>query len=245
MFENVTSPGAKERELAPSVTLLVAMRNEEGYIERCLASILGQDYPQELLETFVFDGRSTDNSRTIAERMLADRPGWVVADNPGIVQSNGWNLGIERASGAIIGIVSAHAEIAPDYVSQAVETLRRTGADLVGGPVRAESDSYVGQAISIATSSAFGVGNARAHYTDTEEEVDTVFQGLCWTEVYDRIGRFDLEMVRNQDDELATASVRTGVASSAIRRFAAAITTAALSVRCSVSTSTTGSGRCA
>ena len=187
----------------PRVSLLVAMRNEQRHIEHCLESILAQDYPPELIETLVYDGRSTDASREIAERLIAGRPGWLVADNPGLVQSHGWNLGIERASGDIVGIVSAHAELAPDYVRQAVETLGRTGADLVGGPVHAHGVTYVGAAVAAATSSPFGVGNARAHYTDHEEEVDTVFQGLCLKEMYERIGSFDVEMVRNQDDELS------------------------------------------
>jgi succinoglycan biosynthesis protein ExoA len=187
----------------PRVSLLVAMRNEEHYIERCLRSILEQDYPPELVETLILDGGSTDRSRSIAETLAALRDGWLVADNPGIAQSNGWNIGIGRATGDVIGIVSAHAELAPDYVSTAVETLRRTGADLVGGPVRARGVSYVGKTIAIATSSPFGIGNARAHYTTREVEVDTVFQGLCRKEMFERIGTFDEEMVRNQDDELS------------------------------------------
>ena len=190
-------------EPLPRVSLLVAMRNEEAHIEGCIRSILEQDYPPQLIETLVFDGRSTDDSRQIAERLVAERSGWIVADNPGIAQSNGWNVGIERASGDVIGIVSAHAELASDYVSTAVETLRRTGADLVGGPVHAQGDTYLGGAVAIATSSPFGIGNARAHYTTREVDVDTVFQGLCLKEMYERIGTFDEAMVRNQDDELS------------------------------------------
>ena len=190
-------------EPLPRVTLVVAMRNEQRFIERCIRSILEQDYPADLLEALVFDGGSTDRSRAIAESLVAERDDWLVADNSGLVQSSGWNLGIGRATGEVIGIVSAHTELAPDYVTQAVETLRRTGADLVGGPVRAQGATYEGQAIAVATSSPFGIGGARAHYTEREEEVDTVFQGLCLRSVYERIGSFDPEMVRNQDDEFS------------------------------------------
>jgi glycosyltransferase involved in cell wall biosynthesis len=190
-------------EPLPRVSLLVAMRNEEQHIEGCLRSILEQDYPPELIEVLILDGCSTDNSRRLAERLVSGRSGWLVTDNPGVAQSNGWNIGIERATGDVIGIVSAHAELAPDYVSRAVETLRRTGADLVGGPVHALGVTYVGEAIAIATSSPFGIGNARAHYTTREVEVDTVFQGVCRKEMYERIGAFDEGMVRNQDDELS------------------------------------------
>jgi glycosyltransferase involved in cell wall biosynthesis len=187
----------------PRVSLLIAMRNEAGFIERCLASMSAQDYPPERLEVLVLDGASTDGSLEIAQRLCAARPSWRVLSNPGVIQSSGWNLGIERSTGEIIGIVSAHAELASDYVSCAVETLRRTGADLVGGPMRAAGDGWLGRGVALATSTPFGVGGARFHYTEREQEVDTVYMGLCRRETYRRIGGFDTAMVRNQDDELS------------------------------------------
>jgi succinoglycan biosynthesis protein ExoA len=111
-------------------------------------------------------------------------------------------MGIDDANGDIIGIVSAHCELAPDYVSTAVETLERTGADMVGGLMRAFGEGPVGRAAAVATSTPFGVGGARFHYTTVEEEVDTVYRGLCRAALYRRL-RFDEEMVRDQDDELS------------------------------------------
>ena len=40
--------------------------------------------------------------------------------------------------------------------------------------------------------------------------MDTVFQGVCWKEMYERIGGFDPEMVRNQDDELSYRLASSG-----------------------------------
>jgi succinoglycan biosynthesis protein ExoA len=187
----------------PRVSLLIAMRNEEPFIERCLTSIAAQDYAAECLEVLVLDGASTDRSREIAERVCAGRPSYRVHSNPGIIQACAWNLGAERSTGDIVGIVSAHAELARDYVSCAVETLERTGAELVGGPVRAIGGGWIGRAVARATSTPFGVGGARFHYAQREEEVDTVFMGLCRREVFERLGGFDTAMVRNQDDELS------------------------------------------
>jgi succinoglycan biosynthesis protein ExoA len=196
--------------MEPKVSLLVAMRNEEQYIERCLTSILAQDYPAANLDLWVLDGQSSDRSYQIVERLFRSRPNCHLLPNPKITQAAGWNLGITRAGGDIIGIVSAHAELADDYVSRAVETLQRTGADMVGGPMRASSDGWVGQTIALATSSPFGVGGARFHYTEREQEVDTVYMGLCWRDVYERVGGFDEEMVRNQDDELSYRLLKRG-----------------------------------
>ena len=201
--ERLATREAQKAVKQPRVSLLVCMRNEANYIGRCLASLLAQDYPSQSLEIWVLDGESSDASWGIAERMLDGRPNCHVLSNPGIIQAHGWNLGIERSTGEVIGIVSAHSELAPDYVSQAVETLQRTGADLVGGPMRALGSGKVGRTIALATSTPFGVGGARFHYTDREEEVDTVYMGLCWRSMYDRIGVFDVDMVCNEDDELS------------------------------------------
>ena len=192
------------------VSLLVSMRNEVGHIEKCLASIFAQDYPDDRLEVLVLDGQSTDGSWQIVEHLLQGRPNCHLLPNPNITQAAGWNLGIRASQGEIIGIISAHAELAPDYVFTAVETLLRTGADMVGGPMRAYGDGHFGQAVALVTSTPFGIGGGRFHYTDREEEVDTVYMAVCWRELYERIGGFDEGMVRNQDDELSYRLLKHG-----------------------------------
>ena len=187
----------------PKVSLLIAMRNESKRIGACIESILKQDYPADKIEILVMDGKSTDDSWNIVEHLLAGRAEHKLLSNPAMYQSHGWNLGIVNSSGAIIGIVSAHSLLETDYVSKAVETLARTGVDMVGGPMTAVGTGYISTAISIATSSPFGVGGARFHYASQEEEMDTVYMGLCHRSVYERIGGFDEEMIRNQDDELS------------------------------------------
>ncbi|HJW21522.1 MAG TPA: glycosyltransferase family 2 protein [Candidatus Limnocylindrales bacterium] len=186
----------------PTVTLVVAMRNEEAAIERCIRSLLGQNYPAGRLEILVYDGESGDRSPTIAEGLLAGRHLSAVRRNPRRTQASSWNLGIAAAVGDVIGIVSGHGILDVDYVSAAVECLARTGADMVGGPVRAIGSGAVGEAIALAVSTPFGVGGARFRYLDREERVDTVFMGVCRAETYRRY-RFDETMARNQDDELS------------------------------------------
>jgi succinoglycan biosynthesis protein ExoA len=181
----------------------VAMRNESRYIERCIKSILNQDYPPDHLEVLVLDGRSEDDSLAIVSRLVANRGNYNLLENPDIYQACAWNLGILQSRGEIIGIVSGHCELAPDYVTQLVETLQRTQADMVGGPTTPVSEGWVAEAIALALSSPFGVGDAQFHYTRKEIPVDSVFMGTCPRQVYESIGGFDAEMVRNQDDEFS------------------------------------------
>ena len=58
----------------PFVSIIVPCRNEEGYVGKCLESILGSDYPQERLEVLVVDGASDDRTREIVKRYSERHP---------------------------------------------------------------------------------------------------------------------------------------------------------------------------
>jgi hypothetical protein len=122
-------------------------------------------------------------------------------DNPGRIVPTGFNAALARAGGEVIVRVDGHTIIAPDYVSECVSALAASGADNVGGRMDAEGGGPVATAIALATSSPFGVGNSQFHYATGEHWVDTVYLGAWPRTVFERIGPFDAEMVRNQDDE--------------------------------------------
>jgi cellulose synthase/poly-beta-1,6-N-acetylglucosamine synthase-like glycosyltransferase len=181
------------------------IRNESSFIERSLGAVTAQDYPAEKLEVLVADGRSTDATR---ERVidLGRRTPQVrvaVVDNPGRIVPTGMNACIALARGEVIVRIDGHTIVESDYVRRTVEALARTGAECVGGRMDPVSESAFGRAVALATSSPFGVGGARFHYSAREEWVDTVYMGGWRREVFERVGRFDEEMVRNQDDELS------------------------------------------
>lgn len=194
----------------PLVTILIAMRNEAGFVRQTLESVFAQDYPQALLEVMVADGGSRDTSKSIVAEMFAGRPNCHLFDNHRRTAASGWNEGMRRARGDVMTIVSAHCELDSGYVSTAVATLHRTRADLVGGPMRAVGHGHVGRAIALATSSPFGVGDARFHYTDREEEVDTVYQGFFRRSLVETIGLFDESMDCNEDDEFSFRIKKNG-----------------------------------
>ena len=185
----------------PFVSVLVPVRNEGAHIRATAAAILGQDYPADRFEVLFADGRSTDSTRSVLEGVAASEPRLVVVDNPRGIVSTGLNAALRIARGDYVVRVDGHTEIAPDYVRACVDTLERTGADNAGGRMTAVGVGAFGRAVAAATSSPFGVGGARFHYSDREEWVDTVYLGAWPRAVFARIGLFDEELVRNQDDE--------------------------------------------
>lgn len=186
---------------APFVTIIMPIRNEADFITRSLGAVLAQDYPADQLEVVVADGMSTDGTRGIIQRLQAQHPNLRLVDNPGQIVPTGFNTALRQAKGEIIVRVDGHTLIARDYVRQCVTTLKQSKADNVGGKMDAVNHTAFGDAVAIATSSPFGVGGARFHYSNQEEWVDTVYLGAWPRRVFERVGPFDEEMVRNQDDE--------------------------------------------
>jgi succinoglycan biosynthesis protein ExoA len=182
----------------PLVSVVIPMRNEAAHISRCIDSVLAQDYPADRLEVIVVDGESDDRSmdvlRGYGERLRILR-------NPSRIVPTAMNIGIRAARGDLIARVDAHTLLDPDYIRIGVETVQRTAADNVGGPMRSVGGGAVGDAIALAMASRFGIG-AYFHFAAEDREVDTVYMGMYPRRVFERIGLFDEELVRNQDDEL-------------------------------------------
>ncbi len=65
-----------------TVSIICPLFNEEKFIERCIQSILEQDYPQDKLEVLFIDGRSTDHTADIVRKYAKDYPFIKLLDNP-------------------------------------------------------------------------------------------------------------------------------------------------------------------
>lgn len=183
------------------VSVVVPCRNEKDHIEGVVQSILAQEQPPGGFEVIVADGMSDDGTRAILNRVAASEPRLKIVDNPRQIVSTGLNAAICAVRGEVILRMDAHTSYAPDYIRQCIEVLRETAADNVGGPWVAKGDGLVSRAIAAAFQSRFAAGGATGHDPTYEGAVDLVYLG-CWRrEVCDRIGLFDEELVRNQDDE--------------------------------------------
>ena len=123
-------------------------------------------------------------------------------DNPKQIVPTGMNILIPKANGKILIRVDGHCVIAPDYVSNCVRHLQQDGVDGVGGPMRSIGENFVSQVTALAMSSKFGVGNS-SFRTETGQTklADTVPFPAYKRAIIEKVGLYDEELVRNQDDE--------------------------------------------
>jgi glycosyltransferase involved in cell wall biosynthesis len=180
----------------PFVSVIMPVRNEADFIDQSLGSVLAQDYPEEQMEILVVDGMSNDGTR---EKMKSNRVR--VLDNPSKIVPGALNIGIRNSIGEVIVRVDGHCVLPTNYISNVIRAFVESGADCVGGVQKACGNGVIGNAVAAAMSSRFGVGSAYFHYGTQPALVDTVYLGSYKREVFSRIGGFDEELVRNQDDE--------------------------------------------
>jgi GT2 family glycosyltransferase len=193
---------------APTVSLILPTLNERAHLRDCLDSLAAQDYPY-LIEIIVSDGGSRDGTRELAARY--GHPVRLV-DNPRMSAAAGLNVAWRAARAEIIVRADAHALYAPDYVRRCVDVLTETGADNVGGAMRAVGTTVFGRAVAAVTSTPFGVGPGRFHYSNEREEVDTVYLGSYRRATLERLGGWDENGLQwaAEDHELNFRLTRAG-----------------------------------
>jgi glycosyltransferase involved in cell wall biosynthesis len=184
--------------------------NEAATIAAAILPLLSDPADVDL-EVIVADGRSTDRTRDVVLELAARDPRVRLIDNPARVTPDALNAAILASRGDVIVRMDGHAEPKPGYLSACLAVLRAGSAWDVGGAMVKTGDTRAGRAASAATTSAFGIGGGLRHHLVTEPvDITSVWLG-CWPRwVFERVGLFDTELVRNQDEELNRRILEAG-----------------------------------
>mgnify|MGYP000888422810 FL=1 len=197
----------------PLVSIVIPARNEENTIQRCIDSLAKSDYPQNRLEIIVVDGMSEDGTVEVVKRLSAENSQIRLLPNEKKITPVARNIGVKAAQGDYIMFFDAHSTASSDYIRKCVELMQETGADNVGGVLKTlpSEDTSLGIVIAKVLSSRFGVGGSKFRTgVEARQEVDTVPFGFYKRDVFERIGLFDDNLVRNQDIEFNLRLKRAG-----------------------------------
>lgn len=188
----------------PQISIVIPCFNESRFIRPLVENLLSQDYPQNKIEIIFADGMSTDNTKQLIAEFAQKHFFIHCIDNNERFVSSGLNRAIKRSVGQVIIRMDAHSIYPMDYWSVLVRKLFEHGAENVGGVwvTEAGGNTIEAEAIVIATSHPLGIGNADYRLgTNKDIEVDTVPFGCFRRKLFDEIGYFDTDLIRNQDDE--------------------------------------------
>ncbi|MBR2722405.1 MAG: glycosyltransferase family 2 protein [Clostridia bacterium] len=185
------------------VSVVMPVYNEERYIEKCIDSLLLQDYPTEKMEWIFVDGCSKDRTVELLREYQSKYPNLIrIFNNPDKIVPYAMNIGIAESVGKYIVRLDAHADYATDYISKCIYYLENTDAENVGGVAETKANGFMGNAIAKMLSSKFGVGNSQFRTNGESGYVDTVPFGAFKREVFSKYGGYDERLVRNQDNEM-------------------------------------------
>jgi glycosyltransferase involved in cell wall biosynthesis len=198
--------------LKPTIAIIIPCRNEEGYIYNCINSILNSNYPKDKYDIYVCDGLSEDSTRNIIDELSLNNNNVHLIDNIKRTTPYALNLGIRSSKADIKIILGAHAEIAHDFLDNNIISLdEHLDAQCVGGIIENVYEDKRSKIIGQAMSSTFGVGNAHFRTGNKDGYVDTVAFGAYRSEVFDKVGYFDEDLTRNQDDEFNYRLLKNGM----------------------------------
>ncbi len=193
------------------VSVIIACRNEVNSIEACIQSALTNETESLKVDIIVCDGKSDDGTYELLARLSATEPRLKVLVNKELYAPHAFNLGIKNADGDYVLIVGARHILAPDYLTVCLKAFEKDSSiACVGGKVNNVYVNRTGEIIAQAMDTSFGVGGGNFRILREDTYTDTVGTPLYHKAIFEEIGLFDENLVRNQDDEFNFRLTQSG-----------------------------------
>jgi glycosyltransferase involved in cell wall biosynthesis len=184
------------------VDVIVPVRDAAALLPGCLDTIRAQTLQPGAVHLVV--GPSRDATLQVALAAGPGDPRIVVSENPAGDRGSAINVALDLLDPetSAVAMVDAQSRLAPDYLERSIDVLDRTGAAVVGGPMRPVGTGTVGRAIAAALSSPIGVGDSSFHFEGEARVVESVYLGVYRRSTLDAVGRYDPMLLRTEDDDM-------------------------------------------
>lgn len=122
-FLNRTTPFNR-----PLISIIIPVYNSSKYLDRCILSVLDQDYSE--LEIIIIDDGSTDSSPSICDSFSKQDSRVKVFHicNSGV--SNARNFGLKKATGEYVSFIDSDDYVSPDLIRVLYENLIKFNASI-------------------------------------------------------------------------------------------------------------------
>lgn len=200
---------AQHPDALPGVSYVMPVLNEVEHIEAAVESLIAQDYAGSF-EVVLALGPSVDGTNDVIAAMANADPRIRRIPNELGSTPGGLNAAIRASSNPVVVRVDAHSVLPPDYTRIAVATLLETGADNVGGIMKAIGETAFEKAVAHAYGSPEGLGGTQHHVGGSAGPADTAYLGVFRRERLVEVGLFDEGIKRGQDWELNRRLRATG-----------------------------------
>ncbi|MFM6934985.1 MAG: glycosyltransferase family 2 protein [Flavobacteriales bacterium] len=186
------------------ISVIIPCRNEKNYIEECITAIFQCELPSGCeLQVYVVDGMSDDGTRDVIEELGRENSKLSLVDNQKQLTPFAFNLGI-HAGGKVdyVQIVGARHILSKNYLMECIKSIQQN-KDIwcAGGKIINAAINPISERIAAVMSSAFGMGMGNFRTLEQSGFTDTVTSPMYPYEVFEKIGFFDENLIRNQDDD--------------------------------------------
>ena len=129
-----------------TISVVVAVRNEEKHVDRLLSSLLSQDYPSDYYEVIIVDDHSTDKTLQLLKDKQTELEASVrlriisLKSEDGIGKKAAIREGISQSSGELIVTTDADCIAGEKWISTTASFYNKYKPEMILGPVRMTSD---------------------------------------------------------------------------------------------------------
>lgn len=189
------------------VSICVVAYNEENVLPQLLEDIKKQDYPHDKIEILLIDSMSKDHTREIMIQFKESNTDFYdvqILSNPGKRLAPGCNVALDHYKGQAIIRIDAHASIPKDFIKKNVMLLE-SGEFVCGGkrPNIIDENTSWKDTLLLAESSMFGSSIASYRRSERKSYVSSIFHGMYKREVYDKVGKYNEQLGRTEDNEMS------------------------------------------
>lgn len=191
--------------LNPKILVIVAIKNEEKFIAKCINSLIHQNFPKNFYKIVVIDGESNDDSVHIVEGLITQHPKIIsLYTNPKEWQSSGRNIAIlNEVECNLITYLDGHCVAHPDWLKALYFGLCRIDDKDVAGIGSVVSspldETSLGKAINKVFSSIIGGGGSSYRPSNTRKRVNTVPFVLYKRKAIMTVGLYDDDLKCGED----------------------------------------------
>ena len=196
-----------------TISVVIPCRNEKDSIKNCIEAITRNvlEEGNQLLEIIVVDGKSDDGTIIVLEQLKKNLTLLRIVENTKQVTPVAFNLGVQSSLGDFVQIVGARQIISTNYLQESLKSFE-SDSDIgcVGGLVINSYSNKESELIAKAMDSPFGVGGGNFRILKKSTYVDTVGTPMYKKAIFEELGLFDENLLRNQDDEFNYRLIKGG-----------------------------------
>ena len=185
------------------ISVVIPCRNEAPFIEECLHAIYSSNLPENTqISVFVVDGISDDGTRDIIFKLTKIYDSLKIIDNTKQLTPFAFNLGIYAQKCDYVQIIGARHIISDNYIANCLSKLETDKSIwCVGGKIINEYINNTGRVIASVMGTQLGMGIGNFRTLNKSGFTDTVTSPMYPFWVFEKIGYFDEDLIRNQDDD--------------------------------------------